>query len=223
MTGRRCLCAQPAVRFKNGTFVCQRCDDIENGVTFRAIRDVGRNRIMAQTKRGAEKLAAAKWNVTFDEYRWLRNSRIKPCTVCRGWKLESAFNRDNSRYDGLSPKCRECQNGLGRSRHKPIPLEARKPYGPTPQPGRDGDKLQARARVNREVKAGRLPKPNDVPCKICGHIGTDRRHEYHHAKGYSAAHHLTVESHCTKCHRVVEPVWKSRSRNRNGQFYGPAN
>lgn len=67
--------------------------------------------------------------------------------------------------------------------------------------GRDGDKVQARQRVNDEVKAGRRSHPNALPCTDCGHVWKkgERRHEYDHHLGYAAAHHLDVESVCSTC------------------------
>lgn len=57
--------------------------------------------------------------------------------------------------------------------------------GPAPHPPRDGDKLQARQRINVEVRT-----PGE------------RRHEYDHHHGYGAEHHYCVEPVCTKCHRA---------------------
>jgi hypothetical protein len=76
--------------------------------------------------------------------------------------------------------------------------------GPAPKPPRDGDRKQARQRVNVEVRTGRRPHPNTLPCVDCGHVWREgeRRHEYDHHKGYAAAHHLDVEPVCTKCHRA---------------------
>jgi hypothetical protein len=76
--------------------------------------------------------------------------------------------------------------------------------GPAPKSPRDGDVLQARQRVNVEVRTGYRPNPNDLPCIDCGHLGLDRRHEYHHFKGYAPEHHLDVEPLCAKCHRARE-------------------
>lgn len=74
--------------------------------------------------------------------------------------------------------------------------------GPVPKPPRDGDRMQARQRVNVEVRTKRRPHPNSIPCADCGHIWRrgERRHEYDHFKGYAAEHHLDVESVCTICH-----------------------
>ena len=72
----------------------------------------------------------------------------------------------------------------------------------------------ARSAVNQKVRSGKLPHPNSVPCVDCGHAeGSDAcRHEYDHTKGYSAEHHLDVESVCTACH-------KKRSLKEYGRLY----
>lgn len=76
--------------------------------------------------------------------------------------------------------------------------------GPAPHPPRDGDKLQARQRINVEVRTGRRPHPNTLACVDCGHRWApgERRHEYDHHHGYGAEHHYCVEPVCTKCHRA---------------------
>lgn len=76
--------------------------------------------------------------------------------------------------------------------------------GPAPNPPRDGDKKQARQRINVEVRSGRRPHPNTLPCVGCGHIWNEgeRRHEYDHYKGYAAENHFEVEPVCTLCHRA---------------------
>jgi hypothetical protein len=48
------------------------------------------------------------------------------------------------------------------------------------------------------------PNPNDIPCVDCGHIGSDRRHEYDHHLGYAADHHGDVEAVCSRCHHARE-------------------
>ena len=74
--------------------------------------------------------------------------------------------------------------------------------GPPPMAPRDGDKVQARQRINVEVRMGRRHHPNTVPCVDCGHVWTEgeRRHEYDHHLGYAAEHHYDVQSVCTTCH-----------------------
>jgi hypothetical protein len=75
--------------------------------------------------------------------------------------------------------------------------------GPAPKPPRAGDKLQARQRVNVEVRTGHRPHPNTLPCADCGHTWApgERRHEYDHNLGYAPEHHYDVQSVCTICHR----------------------
>lgn len=74
--------------------------------------------------------------------------------------------------------------------------------GPAPRRARDGDAVQARQRINVEVRTGRRPHPNTLACVDCGHVWSEgeRRHEYDHHLGYAAQHHLDVEPVCTSCH-----------------------
>jgi hypothetical protein len=74
--------------------------------------------------------------------------------------------------------------------------------GPAPKPPRDGDRKQARQRINVEVRTGRRPHPNSLPCADCGHVWSEgeQRHEYDHHKGYAPEHHLEVEPVCVDCH-----------------------
>jgi hypothetical protein len=74
------------------------------------------------------------------------------------------------------------------------------------KPIRDGDKLQARRRVNYLVEQGRIPRPDDLPCMDCADevFSTRTRHEYDHAKGYDGENQLYVEPVCTRCHRSRE-------------------
>jgi hypothetical protein len=74
--------------------------------------------------------------------------------------------------------------------------------GPAPKPARDGDREQARQRVNVEVRTGRRPHPNTLPCADCQHEWKpgERRHEYDHFLGYDAVHHGDVQPVCTRCH-----------------------
>lgn len=76
--------------------------------------------------------------------------------------------------------------------------------GPAPKAARSGDRKQARQRINVEVRTGRRPHPNTLPCVDCGHVWADgeRRHEYDHHLGYAAENHLNVEAVCTLCHRA---------------------
>lgn len=96
--------------------------------------------------------------------------------------------------------------------------------GPAAKPPRDGDKAQARQRINVEVRTGRRPHPNMLPCKDCQHVHApgERRHEYDHHLGYAAEHHHDVESVCTICHRARcrERRELVQHRGERGRFTG---
>ena len=154
---------------------------------------------MAQTQEGTLKIAAAKLGITVEDYQAHLLQGEKHCLLCRAWHPRSAFAKDRSRGDGLSSSCRASRNRKGRERYTPRP---RPPVGRSFVAARDGDRLQARRRINYFVEAGILPHPNTVPCVDCGHVWSEgeRRHEYDHHLGYAPEHHEHVESVCTHCH-----------------------
>lgn len=97
--------------------------------------------------------------------------------------------------------------------------------GPTPKPPRDGDREQARQRINVEVRTGRRPHPNEFPCVDCGHEWREgeRRHEYDHHRGYAPAHHLDVEVVCTLCHARRDSAKKRQTHCKQGHEFTPEN
>lgn len=127
----------------------------------------------------------------------------KVCARCGQTKPLAEFARDRSRTDGLTYHCSPCRNTRARSLYTP---KGRPAPGRRFTPGRDGDQLQARRRVNHLVDVGLLPHPNSVHCTDCGHVWTEgeRRHEYDHHLGYAAEHHEHVEPVCTTCHHARE-------------------
>lgn len=96
--------------------------------------------------------------------------------------------------------------------------------GPPPAPAREGDKRQARRRVNHEVETGRRPHPNTLPCADCGHVWIDgeRRHEYDHHLGYDAAHHGDVQAVCTTCHHLRDG-YAGATHCKHGHAFTPEN
>lgn len=157
---------------------------------------------MAQTKEGAVIVAAQKVGVTPAEYIDKIKIGEKWCFRCRKWHPINDFGRDKHRFDGLASSCLIARKAIYNQTYQPIPPERRKPMGPAPYPCRNGDKKQARSKVNHAVQKGNIPKPNDLPCTDCGHIWTDgeRRHEYDHARGYESESHFDIEPVCTLCH-----------------------
>jgi hypothetical protein len=156
---------------------------------------------MAQTREGAIKVCASRAKVTVDEYLEKVQAGMKWCYACEEWHAVSLFGRDTSRFDGLTALCVEQRNKRQRDRYDPVPIDQRKPMGPPHLPPRDGDKKQARQRINVLVRTGRKPHPNKIPCTDCGHEWKrgERRHVYDHYLGYASAHHYDVESVCTTC------------------------
>lgn len=147
---------------------------------------------------GALKTAARRLQLPLEDYLAHVRAGEKYCWRCVAWHPRSEFGVERDRPDGLTPYC------LASKR-----VKVRRKPGPPPGthrgwkvPGRDGDRKQARHRVNYLVRHGRLQHPNDRPCVDCGHAWThgERRHEYDHHLGYSAEHHLDVEPVCTECH-----------------------
>lgn len=149
----------------------------------------------------------------------------KWCTGCKETHPLSAFGSDRSRPDGFAASCRAARkrryDATYVSRGDRVnPLTGRP--GPAPKPPRDGDREQARQRINVEVRTGRRANPNDLPCADCGHRDADRRHEYDHHLGYAAEHHLDVEPVCTTCHHAraiargeqADPKLRPRDRGR---------
>lgn len=126
------------------------------------------------------------------------------CTACGVPKLLTEFAIDRSHANGHTSVCRECRNARQRARY--VKKGRAQRLGILLAPTRDGDRKQARARVNHLVETGVLPRPEDLGCMDCGDMqGFDAaRHEYDHARGYDGANQLYVEPVCTHCHRVRE-------------------
>lgn len=168
---------------------------------------------MSQTALGAKKIVAAKAGISLDELLALTARGLKWCWKCRQWKLHSEYCKDKSRSDGLTSTCSVC-------RRVKVRKVRQKTAGPIRQrriPGRDGDKKQARRRINYLVEQGVRPHPNTLPCVDCGHIGPSCRHEYDHHRGYEAIYHEDVEVCCARCHRqraIIRGEWKV------GKVYG---
>jgi len=154
---------------------------------------------MAGTKVGSMRRLANQNGMTLEAFLYRIASGEKWCYGCDAWHTSSEFFADRTRYDGVSPICRKKRNEWNRARYVPHPKTH---SGPLPHPPRDGDKSQARQRINVLVRTARLPRPNTLPCTDCGHRWTqgERRHEYDHARGYDGANHYHVEAVCSACH-----------------------
>jgi len=112
---------------------------------------------MPQTKFGGCKVAANKLGISAEQYLQNVKSGLKRCFSCRDWLPSDGFSRDRTTHDGKDNRCKSCRRVVDRQRYERILSELRKPRGFPPKPGRDGDKNQARARVNYAVTRNKLP------------------------------------------------------------------
>lgn len=174
---------------------------------------------------GIAKVTADRLGLSLEEYR-LRATGLKWCTACKEWHQVTAFNRDSSRGDGLATYCsksRRTGRPLGWHEKPNINPLTGKP-GPVPKPSRDGDKKQARARINHQVQNGLRPRPNTLPCSDCGHIWNGGpRHEYHHYLGYAAEHHFDVVTVCSLCHELHDSEKKAQMQCVHGHDFTAEN
>lgn len=163
---------------------------------------------MAQTRAGAALAAAHMLGIPPGEYAAQKEAGNKWCFACQAWHPTGDFGKDRSRLDGLKARCNESAKRVYRETYVPTPRPA---AGRRFVPARDGDKVQARRRIDHLINIGHLPDPDSVPCMDCGHdSGPPPRHEYDHHLGYAAEHHEDVEPVCAPCHHT-------RERNRRGQ------
>jgi len=171
---------------------------------------------MSGTRQGALKGAARRIGISQLEYQSKIDAGQKRCSGCDTWRPISEFGKDSSRGDGLSTVCYSCRKKRYDETYVPVPADRRKKSGPQRIPRRPGDKLQARSRINHDVKLGIIPHPNDLACVDCGHIGDDRRHEYDHRLGYEPEHHYEVDAVCSACHHrradARHETWYSKGR-----------
>lgn len=156
---------------------------------------------MTGTADGALKAAASRTGCSITEYLDNLNQGLLWCWRDQAWEPADAFAIDRTRTRGRASSCRRSTNAAARARHQ---AKGRPAPGRRYTDARDGDKLQARRRVNHLVDVGLLPNPNTVACTDCQHLGDDKRHEYDHHLGYEADHHEDVEPVCTTCHHERE-------------------
>ena len=158
---------------------------------------------MAQTKEGAERVAAGKIGVSIVEYKRRKSCGEKWCSGCRSWKLIELFPICRAKYDGRGGYClacgrvkiRKCTKGrVSPMRGKQHTEEARRKQtaahtgsrnhrwkgGVSPKRKRNKERLMARRAVNHAVEAGRLARPDSLPCMDCG----KKAAEYDHHRGY---------------------------------------
>ena len=170
-----------------------------------AAGDESPGRFVSGNYRSVLHATAKRLGITVAEWLQKRDIGQKWCCRCKAWHSKTAFGQDSSKYDGLHGACRASRSQFDKSVY--IRVASKKPAGSQQSPARPGDKKQARRKVNLEVRTGRWPHPNTLPCVDCGHLwfeGSKRRHEYDHFLGYDSMGHLKVEAVCQACHLIRE-------------------
>lgn len=167
---------------------------------------------MALTQVGALKIAAGKAGMTYQDYVRRTAEGEHWCTFHRQFHPVQAFGKDGSRASGLETKCKTARAEIHKVTYHPaVPLQLQQ--GPQWRvPARNGDRRQARRRINYLVEQGVLPHPNTLACTDCGHewVKGERRHEYDHFEGYDASSQLAVQAVCTRCHHTRERLRNER-------------
>lgn len=144
--------------------------------------------------------AASRLGISVQEYTEKRRQGEKWCTSCKAWHAISQFGIDKKRSDGFATSCLFSRRVTEK---KPPQKRGRRGWL---KPTRDGDKKQARRRVNYLVEQNLIPHPDELPCFDCFDevFSGVYRHEYDHAKGYVGENQLYVEPVCSKCHHNRE-------------------
>jgi hypothetical protein len=126
------------------------------------------------------------------------------CSSCSETKPLESFALDKTHANGRTSVCRDCRNAKQRAKYVRKPACSRR--GVLLAQTRNGDKKQARRRINHLVETGQLPRPEDLGCMDCGDAQgfNAARHEYDHARGYDGANQLYVEPVCSVCHHHRE-------------------
>ena len=91
---------------------------------------------------------ARQHGLTLDELEQRRQTDSW-CTRCKAWHPHSEFGKDGSRFNGLAASCRASRNACARAVYQPSARH--RTNGRRYVQARDGDKLQARRRVNHLV------------------------------------------------------------------------
>lgn len=154
---------------------------------------------------GVMKIAAKRCGLSLENYQAKIAAGLKRCIFCEEWKSVDQFKADATRWDGRNAGCTECRAARSQEANPVLSDLFRLPAGPQRIERRKGDRAQARARINADITNGLRPNPNDLYCVLCGHKGTDRRHEYHHVMGYEEMHYYDVLPLCSRCHHLEHP------------------
>ena len=171
---------------------------------------------------GVFKIACGRIGVTPEQYREHIRDLEKWCYLCKSWKSVDRFGVDKHRGDGLNAKCFDCSRVKNRKKSG-RPKGAGRAYEMTPEIRQkmstshrgslnhrwkggvkrynaDQTKIMARRAVNHAVEAGKLIRPEKLPCFDCGKPAR----EYHHYRGYEKENWFDVSAVCSTCHHRLD-------------------
>lgn len=126
-------------------------------------------------------LAACKRRQINTKYKAKRNARAR----------ERYHTEPNYRARILG-ECLDAERAVAR---KAVIKRARAKYDAA-----NPEKNRARRATRYAVSTGRIPKASTLPCIRCGKPAQ----EYHHHRGYDAAHRLDVVPVCKTCHEAID-------------------
>ena len=156
----------------------------------------------------------------------------KRCSKCNHSKPISEFHKDRSRKDGLKVWCKSCRKAyqqsergravsrkaVAKNQHTPngkaVHRKAVAKYRRTPKGkavkrksiakyyAHHPNYVRAINAVNHAIHAGKLPRPDSLPCHYC----PAQAQEYHHYRGYEPEHWLDVIPLCRICHANIHKV-----------------
>lgn len=135
---------------------------------------------MAQTREGAIIIACKKIGCTIDFYNSQIEKGLKWCTPCRSWIDKLNFQKDITRYDGLSSKCKDCCHVKERVNRKGIPSSFKGKHHTEA-----AKEKQSLSKLGKPSKLKGIPRSDEVRFKISqsGKKVAKRGAENHNWKG----------------------------------------
>lgn len=117
---------------------------------------------------------------------------MKTCSRCKETKSVSEFSKHHRNKDGLQDWCKSCIRAYRQSEKSRAANRKAVAKFFLCHPNH----RKAKNAVNYAICAGRLPRPDSLPCYYC----PKPAQQYHHWHGYEPEHWLDVVPACVECH-----------------------
>ncbi len=133
---------------------------------------------------------------------------MKTCTICGQEKTLSEFYRDNGAHRskcGRKAACKDCQKKqfkiysqslAGRTKLRAYSKTDKSKARQERYGVRHPERRKAKGAVCTAIAAGRLQRPDTLPCHYC----PEQANQYHHHQGYEQGQRLNVVPTCQQCH-----------------------